>query len=59
MPSSVDIVQYHVVNYLYKRGIERDASQKKKEVLKTQTNQIKQTTQLSKTNSQRDEQPQP
>jgi ribosomal protein L9 len=59
MPSSVDIVQHYVVNYLYKRGTERDASQKKKEVLKTQTNQIKQTTQLSKTNSQRDEQPQP
>ncbi|MEH1979315.1 MAG: hypothetical protein V7L27_08615, partial [Nostoc sp.] len=40
MQNSIDIIQHCVVNYIYKRGVERDASQRKEEALKTQTDQI-------------------
>ncbi len=54
MQNSIDIVQHNVVNCIYKRGIERDASQRKKEALKTQTKQIELATKLLETNSRRD-----
>jgi hypothetical protein len=59
MQNSIDIIQHRVVNYIYKRGIERDASQRKEEALKIQTNQIELATKLLETNSRRDKQPQP
>jgi hypothetical protein len=54
MQNSIDIIQHCIVNYIYKRGIERDASQRKEEALKTQTNQIELATKLLETNSRRD-----
>ena len=55
MQNSIDIIQHSVVDYIYKRGIERDASQRNKKALKTQTKQIELATKLLETNSRRDE----
>lgn len=54
MQNSIDIIQHHVVNHIYKRGIERDAFERKEEALKIQTNQIELATKLLETNSRRD-----